>query len=409
MTIEELRKYRKVLILGYGIEGKSTEGFFKAMFPEMEVAIADQKDGPDYLESQADYDLIVKSAGVNKKLVKGNYTTATNIFFANAKAPIVGITGTKGKSTTTTLIYEMAKAGGYDARLIGNIGKPMIDELLKPVGDKTLYIVELSSYQLDDIKYSPHISVMLNLFPEHMDYHGSFEAYKDAKKNIVRFASEKDYFVFNPDYSELVELSKNIKAKAVPMVSEFPFDESIIPLRGAHNVLNVRIAYTAAKLLDIEDGKIIEAVKNFKSLPHRLEPVGTFKGITFYDDAISTTPESTIQAINSIPNVKTIFLGGQDRGYDFTELAKIISNSGIENIVFFPDSGEKIKFKIENLKFKIKSFETRDMKEAVKWAYENTSEGSVVLLSCASPSYSVWKNFEEKGDLFKKFVRELGS
>lgn len=406
MTIEELKKYKKVLILGYGLEGKATEVFIRSQLPDAQISIADAKDGPNYLDKQSEYDLAVKSPGVNKRLVKIFYTTPTNIFFANAKAPIVGVTGTKGKSTTTSLIHAILKEAGFDARLCGNIGMPAIDELSKPVNDKTIYVMELSSYQLDDIKYSPHISVILNLFPEHMDYHGSFESYKEAKKNIVKFASDKDYFVFNPDYPELLELSKKTKAKAEPMAQDLPFEHKLIPLRGEHNVLNVRMAYTVAKLLNIEDGKILEAVKNFKPLPHRLEEVGVFNGLTFYDDAISTTPESTIQALGAIDNVGTIFLGGQDRGYSFEALADMVIKKGIRNIVLFPDSGSKIKQALPN---NLNFFETRDMREAVEWAYKVTEPGKAVLLSCASPSYSIWKNFEEKGDLFKKFVKELGS
>lgn len=408
MKLEDLVKYKKVLILGYGIEGKSAEVFLKSYFPDMEIGIADQKDGLSYLKKQKDYDLVVKSPGVNKRLVEGAYTTPTNIFFANAKAPIIGITGTKGKSTTTSLIYAILKEAGFDARLCGNIGKPALDELSKPVNDKTIYVVELSSYQLDDIKYSPHISVILNLFPEHMDYHGSFESYKEAKKNIVKFASDKDYFVFNPGYPELLGLSGKIKAKPVRMAENLPFHEDIVPLRGEHNILNVKIAYAVAKILNIEDDLIAEAVKKFKSLPHRLEFVGNFKGIDFYDDAISTTPESTIQALEAIENVETIFLGGQDRGYNFEALAGKIAEKDIKNIVLFPDSGDKIKAELLKTKnYKLQTFETRDMREAVEWAYKVTKPGKAALLSCASPSYSVWKNFEEKGDLFKKFVVEL--
>lgn len=414
MTIDELKKHKKILILGYGLEGKATEEFLKAKVPGAQIGIADKSTDPDYLSRQNDYDLVIKTPGLPKRFVTVPYTTATNIFFANANAPIIGITGTKGKSTTTSLTYAMVKEAGYDARLIGNIGQPMISELLKPVAKNTLYVCELSSYQLDDIKYSPHISVILNLFPEHMDYHGSFDAYKAAKKNIVVHATPNDYFVYNPDYPELVELANKTKAQAVPMAKELPFACEIIPLLGDHNVSNVKVAYTVAKLLGIDDEKIISAVKVFKPLTHRLEVVGTFKGISFYNDAISTTPESTIHALEAVPNIDTIFLGGQDRGYEFRALAEKIIEKGVSNVVLFPDSGMKIKKEIEvkcqvlGVKCEIYFFETRDMESAVKFAYENTKKGLNCILSCASPSYSIWKNFEEKGDLFKASVRKLG-
>ncbi len=408
MVLEELAKYKKVLILGYGTEGQSIEKYLRGKFPALTIGIADQKDGPDYLEKQKDYELAIKSPGVNKKLMTIPHTTPTNIFFANAKAPIIGVTGTKGKSTTTSLIHAMLLAGGYDARLCGNIGLPMIDELDKPVTEKTVYVVELSSYQLDDIEYSPHVSVILNLFPEHMDYHGGFDAYKEAKKNIVARAGEGDYFVFNVNYPELIELSKTTKAKPVEIVEILPFRRDIIPLQGEHNVFNVRAAYTVAQLFNVPYETVVEAVKNFKPLRHRLEQIGNFKGRLFYDDAISTTPESTMQAIHALDNIGTIFLGGTDRGYDFSGLANLIVSRGIKNIVLFPESGAKIKEELLKLSSDFNFFETRDMEEAVKFGYANTPFGSICLLSCASPSYSVWKNFEEKGDKFKEFVIKYG-
>ncbi|MCX6722890.1 MAG: hypothetical protein NT094_02355, partial [Candidatus Staskawiczbacteria bacterium] len=152
--------------------------------------------------------------------------------------------------------------------------------------------------------------------------------------------------------------------------------------------------------LGVSDKIIKEAIQKFKPLPHRLEFVGEFKGIKFYDDAISTTPESTIMAIETLKNVDTIFLGGQDRGYNFGQLEKVIKKYKIKNAVIFPDSGKKIKIKGLNI------LKTKKMQDAVKFAYKNTATGKICLLSCASPSYSLWKNFEEKGDQFKKFVKQ---
>lgn len=408
MLINELGKYKKVLITGQGIESRSVENFLRQKFPDIQAEQVFLEEGKDTGAFQSKYDLVVKTPGVNKREISISYTTPTNIFFANAKSPIIGITGTKGKSTTTSLIYAILKEAGYDARLCGNIGRPMLDQLLEPVIPKTLYVAELSSYQLDDIKYSPHISVILNIFPEHMTYHGSFEAYKMAKMNIVKFSTSNDYFVFNDEYPELAELAKLSKAKPIPISAKLPFDESIIPLLGEHNVFNVRAAYTVAKIMGVADEDIKNSVSKFTPLSHRLEQVGTFRKIAFYDDAISTTPESTIQALNSIPTVKTLFLGGEDRGYDFTELAKKIAEKKVENIVLFPDSGNKIKEELLKTGSSFNFLETRNMEDAVQWAYKVTPAGSVCLLSCASPSYSIWKNFEEKGDLFKQFVKELG-
>jgi UDP-N-acetylmuramoylalanine--D-glutamate ligase len=168
---------------------------------------------------------------------------------------------------------------------------------------------------------------------------------------------------------------------------------------------NVQAAILVARELGISDTVIKQALRTFKPLSHRLEFVGTYKGIEFYDDAISTTPESTIAALQTITNVDTIFLGGEDRGYDFKNLEKVLRKSKIRNIVLFPDTGKRILSSTKGFN----SIYTKSMKEAVEFAFTHTKPGKSCLLSTASPSYSVWKNFEEKGDIFKKLVKELGS
>jgi len=176
-----------------------------------------------------------------------------------------------------------------------------------------------------------------------------------------------------------------------------------------HNHDNIRADATVAKLYNISDEAIKQALFTFKPLPHRLEYVGTYKDITFYDDAISTTPESTMAAIETLKNVKTIFLGGLDRGYDFAVLIESLKRYDVVNIVLFPDTGVRIKQLLENEKdYHPNIFETHDMKSAVDFAFKNTPEGCVCLLSTASPSYTLWKNFEEKGNQFQKFVKSSG-
>jgi len=259
----------------------------------------------------------------------------------------------------------------------------MLEILLKKVNPDEIFVIELSSYMLDDIEYSPNIALLLNLFPEHMDYHGGVENYYSAKKNIFKFQKPGDLAI-KPPFTEKI-----------------PLKNSEISLLGTHNLENIRAAIKIARFFKISDSAIKKAIKNFKSLPHRLEFIGTFKGIKFYDDAISTTPESTIMAIKTLKDVDTIFLGGEDRGYDFRELEKTLKIYKIKNIVLFPESGSRI---LKSRKdFNI--LETRSMKEAVNFAFKNTLKGKICLLSTASPSYSVWKNFEEKGDLFQELVK----
>ncbi len=410
MKISELND-KKIVILGFGVEGQATLRFLKHHFPEKEIGIADIKDGPDYLEKLKEYDLVIKTAGIPKRVINQPYTTATNIFFANTKGKIIGITGSKGKSTTASLVYDILKAAGFDVKLVGNIGTPMLDELLMPEPKGRLYVCELSSYQLEDLNYSPHISVFINFFPDHLDYHSGLEPYWQAKKNILSYATSKDYFVYDPQYERLAALAKETKARAIPFVETLPFSPNAIPLLGEHNVLNVRAAATVARIFNVKNKDMAKAVRAFKSLPHRLEKVGVFRGITFYDDAISTTPESTTAALEALPQVGTLFLGGTDRRYNFDALALKILEKNIANIVLFPESGARIRDSIQKIAAEkgremSKILETDDMKKAIAFAYANTPTQSICLLSTASPSYSLWKNFEEKGDLFQRFVKE---
>ena len=407
MKIETLRD-KKIVLVGFGVEGKATLRFLQHYFPNKIFDILDETLDPHYLEKQKDYDLAIRSPGIPKELITIPHTTATNIFFANARGTTIGITGSKGKSTTAALVHTILKEAGREAELCGNIGRPMLETLLETKERELVYVIELSSYQLDDIEYSPHISVILNLFPDHMDYHGGVEHYWNAKKNIVKCATKDDYYIYNPAYEDLKKLAQETNAKSAPFIEALPFPESMIHLLGAHNRDNVRAAVTAAKLFGVSEDVLESAIKKFKSLPHRLEYVGTYRDIIFYDDAISTTPESTILAIESLKNVGTILLGGKDRGYNFSRLARIVLDYKIPNIVLFPESGEKILAELKLLEPHLpKILETRDMRTAVQFAYDSTPRGMICLLSTASPSYTLWKNFEEKGKVFQEAVREL--
>jgi len=406
---------KNVLILGYGKEGRVTHEYLKKKYPHLKLGVADEKSCPGYLEKQKKYDLAIKTPGMPKKLVTIPYTTATNIFFSKLSAqggsasggknPIIGVTGSKGKSTTASLIYTILKEAGIKTRLLGNIGNPMLEYLLKPHSQKETLVIELSSYQLEDIKFSPHIAVVTNLFPEHMNYHDGVKEYYEAKKNIINFQNKDDFFVYNPVCAKLANWAKTSAAKPISFIKNIPLKNSEIPLVGEHNKENIRAAITVAKILGISAGTIKTAIKKFRPLPHRLELVGEFRGIKFYDDAISTAPESTIAAIKSLPNIKTIFLGGEDRGYDFSRLEKTVKKYGIKNIVLFPNSGKRI-FKSAESQRGLNIFKTSSMEEAVKFAYKNTPANAICLLSCASPSYSLWKNFEEKGEQFQHFVKK---
>jgi UDP-N-acetylmuramoylalanine--D-glutamate ligase len=395
-----------ILLVGYAREGVESEKFLKKYFPSIIIGIADKKFGDDYLAKQNSYDLAIKTAGMPGRLILIPYTTATNLFFSNVdRKNVIGVTGTKGKSTTAVLIAWIIKKSGRPVQLLGNIGKPMLQALAGPLKEEELVVLELSSYQLEDLQFSPHIAVVTNLFPEHMDYHGDVEKYYQAKKQIITRQGSSDLFVYNSDDARLVEWSRESRAKTMKFVSKLPLNDKEILLLGEHNKRNVRVAVTVARYLGITDSVIAQAIKTFTPLKHRLQFVGEFRGVKFYDDAISTTPESTIQALMTLKKVETIFLGGKDRGYDFYELRKSLKKFGVKNVVLFPDSGEKI---VDSLKDFKNILRTSDMKEAVKFAYKFTNPSEICLLSCASPSYSIWKDFEEKGDLFQKEVVRQG-
>ncbi len=389
------------LILGYGREGKATEKYLQKKYPKLKIGIADQDISENYLANQDDFDIAIKTPGIPKGKLAILYTTATNIFFSKVDNVIVGVTGSKGKSTTSSLIHAILKESGMKVSLLGNIGNPMLDMLLQPIKQDEIFVLELSSYQLDDLKYSPNISVVLNLFPEHMNYHGGVEQYYEAKRNITRFQKKSDVFVYNDTIETLCEWTKAIKSETIAYNNEEikKFEHHLL---GEHNKNNIRAAVVVAKKLGVSEKDIFNALKKFKSLPHRLELVGEFSGIKFYDDAISTTPESTIMAIKALKKVDTIFLGGEDRGYNFLELEKELHNAGIRNIVLFPESGKRILSSKDDFNI----LETKSMQEAVAFAFKNTKAKHMCLLSTASPSYSLWKNFEEKGSDFQFCIKE---
>ena len=396
---------KNVLILGYGKEGQVSKKYIEKEFPNLKIEVADEAtDGKQYLQKQSGFDLAIKTAGMPKELVKIPYTTATNIFFSKIKLSgntVIGITGSKGKSTTASLIYSILKEAGKNVKLLGNIGSPMLEEILSPINKEVIYVIELSSYQLDDIEFSPDIAVVTNLFPEHMNYHGSERNYYEAKRNIVKFQNKNDIFICDSKNKIISFWLKNIKSKVLDFAKEDFLYGVKLNLIGEHNKKNTLAAIMAAKKIGIADETIKHAIEKFQPLPHRLQLVGKFNEIEFYDDAISTSPESTIEAIKSLKNIDTILLGGEDRGYNFSDLEKTIKKYKIRNVVLFPESGKRIKLKGLNI------LNTKSMEEAVEFAYQNTEKGKICLLSCASPSYSLWKDFEEKGDQFQLFVKKI--
>ena len=429
MKIKEL-KDKKILILGFGLEGKDTLRFLRRAFPRQVFGIADQIKlpipksqisnvklyfGKNYLKAIKNYDVIIKSPGIPLKTIipfitkKQKITSQTEIFFENCQGKIIGITGTKGKSTTASLIYRILKAGGIKAHLVGNIGKPALSSLLN-AKKNDLFVYELSSHQLYKLKKSPHIAVFLNIYPEHLDYYKNFKEYAAAKANIALYQNKADFLIFNSKSKIVREIVRKSKAKKIPINIKQCLKWKI---KQGINIQNVAAAMVVGKILKIKKEKIEKAIKNFKPLPHRLELVGTFEGITFYNDALATIPEATIWALESLGDkVETIMLGGFERNINFKNLAGQILKSKIKTVILFPTTGKKIwkAIQLASLtqgKKPLKHFFVDNMKKAVKLAYQYTNKEKICLLSTASSSFSIFKDYKEKGDLFKKYVKKI--
>ncbi len=440
---------KKILVLGLGREGIDNFLFLRKLFPKKNIGIADRNEkiaslaihrrggikwhlGKNYLRALKNYDMIIKSPGIPFKILPKTalkkITSQTEIFFENCPGKIIGITGTKGKSTTASLIYKILKQGRVKAHLVGNIGKPVLNLLIPKESrfyrakrgkflfsatPKDAYVYELSSHQLYNLKKSPQIAVFLNVYPEHLDYYRNFNDYFKAKQNIARYQKKEDYFVYNSRDPLVKRTAEISKARKIPFDSievEKIIKKREIPLIGKFNLQNIKAAIAVGKIFKISNENIKKAIKEFKPLSHRLEYVGEFKGIKFYNDALSTIPETAIAAIDALkPDVQTIIVGGFDRKIDFKELAKKILKSKIKNIILFPTTGEKIwKEIIKQAKGKKlpKPFFIDNMPAAVKLAYENTKKGKICLLSTASTSFSIFKDYKEKGNLFKKYVKK---
>lgn len=381
-----------------------------------------------YLDNLEEFDVIIKTSWIssyNEKINKflDKITSQTQIFFDNFdNEKIIAVTATKWKSTTVSLIYEVLKTAWYKVKLVWNIWNPFLDEIEFSKQKKYDYIIcELSSYMLEGLNKTNFISVLWNIYPDHLDYHNWFENYKNAKLNILKNSKiniVRDNIKANfSDISHVVFFWKSSE-------NNFYFDDKNnyyknkkllwqinSNLAWMHNLFNITSVIAVCDAIWIDFFDIKKWVEKFNSLPHRLENIWEFSWIIFIDDAISTTPESTIEAIKTYwENIWTIFLGWKDRGYEYNDLLNLIFEKKIGNLVVFPEIYDKICEILEkNSDKKINLLYTDKMSEAVKFAYDNTEKWKICLLSTAAPSYNLWKNFEEKWREFKKYVIKYSS
>ena len=420
--IIEFLKDKDILLLGFGREGRSTLEYIRKYLPDKKITLADKNPvelsdknvetvtGESYLDGINEYDLVIKSPGISLRDVeiedRSKITCQVDLFLRFAPCRKIGITGSKGKTTTSTLTYMMLKSAGVDAVLIGNIGIPVL-ECIEKVDENTVAVIEMSSHQLEFCSASPEVAVFTNIFEEHLDhYKGGFTGYVNAKTNIARFQGENDLFIYGEksDIPQFVDLDK-IKSEKLPVSDEtfdLPFENE--HLLGAHNKTDVCYAYAATRRFGVTKEQAVGAANSFEGIEHRMEKVGEFDGIIFYNDCIATIPFAVLNAVHALKKVGTLIIGGKDRGLDYTSFINDLLNENIDNIICMPDTGYKIGKQLKEKGSNSKILFAEDMEKAVSLAFEHTEKGKICLLSPAASSYNVYKNFEEKGRHYKTLI-----
>lgn len=437
----------KIAIAGYGLEGKQNYKYFNK--PGNDLTIVDERadidipsdakyiTGDGVYDDMSQFDMVIRTAGLSPlKIKKAKLVwSATNEFFAKCKAPIIGVTGTKGKGTTSSFITSILRAAGKKVHLVGNIGVPALS-VLPDIRPEDFVVYEMSSFQLWDIKYSPHIAVVLMIEPDHLDVHTDFEDYLKAKSNIRRWQNLNDICIYHPSnpFSQkiasvtLATLDKTTKGDYLNNIHRYGIKDdglvyikddffytndrkicpiSCVKLPGKHNLENACAAMSAVLelKLDISDNQFAEGLRSFTGLPHRLKYVSEINDVKFYDDSISTTPGSAIAAIKSFTSPKVLILGGSYKGGDFTDLVKEIKKSNIRQIILMGDEANRIEQFLKDAGIvKYVNLERCSMFEIVSKAASAASPGDVVILSPACASFGMFKNYQDRG---KKFINAV--
>ncbi len=439
---------KQVAVLGFGIEGKSVVDFLLLEKATVTVFV-EKKEGVEEIEGIegveivygpfgdfSDFDFIIRSPGIRPDKIQtgtATITTSTKIFFERCPCPIIGVTGTKGKGTTSTLVYEMVKKDGKTAFLGGNIGIPPLSFLSK-LTKESVVVLELSSFQLMDCPYSPHIAVVLMIAPEHQDWHLSIEEYIEAKSQIFLHQGTTDTTILSLDYPYCRSLIGKVPGKLLS-VSTLPhehpgvfvseresfiyqtqtkkqriFSTKKLLLPGKHNWENAAAAIAAAKAFGVKTASIQHVLESFAGLPYRLEKIAVVGGVTYYNDSFATTPETTIAAINAFENPKILILGGSTKHADFSELGKCIErSSSIRAIVGIGIEWTEIKKSINEAALqRIKIIENcTNMQQIIEAAKNEAQSGDIVLLSPACASFGMFKNYKDRGNQFKQEVLKL--
>lgn len=412
----------KIAILGYGQEGQANLRYFKE---RGDITIVDQNPiddrgldgvkvitGPDAFSDLSSFDLLIRSPGIAPGRIQaaGKVWTSTNEFFANCPAPIIGVTGTKGKGTTSSLIAAILRRAGKTVHLVGNIGNPALDALANIKPDD-IVIYELSSFQLWDIQYSPQVAVALMIEADHLDMHGDFDNYLRAKTQIASHQQASDTVVYNGQnrYSSQIGQASTADNKLDYMNLDMTAYADAIKLPGEHNLHNMAAAITAARAVaQLSDDQIRQGASDFNGLDHRLKYVATIDGVEYYDDSISTTPGSAIAAIKSFADrPKVIILGGRSKGGDYHQMIELCASTETK-IIACGENG----FDIDQLADKLQAdsqLVAGDMEQVVAAAQQSALPGGVVVLSPAAASFDQYKNYIARGQAFVEAVSNLAN
>lgn len=442
--IEPWIKGKRILLLGYGREGQSTWNVLRRLGTYEVLDIADLKapaavpedgtvwhTGPDYQKCMDDYDVVFKSPGIVLERPENEYRCSilsqTEVFFQCFRDQIIGITGTKGKSTVTTLLYHLLKQAGMDALLVGNIGIPALDHM-EEVKPDTRIVFELSCHQLEYMTVSPHIGILVNIHEEHLDHYGTMEKYVEAKHHIFKNQRPDDILICNvqclPEEgtcpSGLIRAGMDGSGKELDVVQEqdgtwvhfrgksfcIPTDE--IKLLGQHNYFDIGVAYGVCSILGMDDQVFARGLKTYEPLPHRLQYIGEREGVKYYDDSISTICDTTIQALKTLKDTDTVLIGGMDRGIDYRELIEYLSDCQVPHIILMEATGKRIYQEIHKyypeFKNRARLILAEHLEDGVKRARQITRPGTSCVLSPAAASYGIFRNFEERGETFSRLV-----
>lgn len=430
----------KVAIVGFATEGQVSVAYFQARGHEVTVCDQDasisipkgveSQLGEDYLDNLDRFDLIVRTAGLpphvilNKNPeVEPKITTAVDVFLSNCPIKnVIGITGTKGKGTTSTLTTKMLEAAGRKVWLGGNIGVSPLD-FIDQVSPNDWVVLELSSFQLMSVKQSPHIAVCLMVVPEHLNWHADMAEYLEAKSNLFRYQQAQDVAIYYAESTLSKQIASTSSGTLLPFYAlpgaavendtitidnQTICETSELALMGAHNWQNSCAAITAVWQAGVRDVMAIRSVlTTFTGLEHRIEHIREFEGVHYYDDSFGTTPETAIVALQAFQQPKVIILGGSDKGASYDELANVVARSNVRTALLIGDQASRIQASLNGVGFTNIASGGNTMSEIVKKAREMAEPGDVVLLSTGCASFDMFKDYKDRGNQFQQAVRAL--